>query len=324
MPLPTAVLLCCLGIAALAVGGDVLIRGSATLARLARVSPAVIGLTVVAMGTSVPELAVSLLAAARGSPDVAVANAVGSNIFNIVGILGITAFFVRIPVHGNAIKLEWPFMLVASFVALLLARDGQIDRLEGGFLVTSLALFTVYVVRVARREVTATETARFVGEVEELSQPSMTRGVSINIGLVILGIALLVGGGKALVDGAVALASRAGVSERIIGLTVVAFGTSLPELAASLSAAYRRQTEMALANIIGSNIFNILGILGFTALVKPLTVAPQIISSDMWWMIGISALLFPIMRTRFLIGRLEGAVLVTTLLVYLAILLAGA
>ena len=320
MSLLTALLFVATGIAALAVGGDVLIRGSATLARLARVSPAVIGLTVVAMGTSLPELAVSLLAASRGSPDVAVANAVGSNIFNIVGILGITAFFVRIPVRGNAIKLEWPFMLVSSFVALLLARDGRIDRLEGAFLATSLILFTTYVVHLARREVTPVETERLQGEVDELSRPSLARGVTVNLGLVLLGVGLLVGGGRALVDGAVALATRAGVSERIIGLTVVAFGTSLPELAASLSAAYRRQTEMALANIIGSNIFNMLGILGVTSLVKPLTVAPQIISSDMWWMIGISLLLFPVMRTRYLIGRLEGAVLVTALGVYLAVL----
>ncbi|HXI21427.1 MAG TPA: hypothetical protein VNH46_10090, partial [Gemmatimonadales bacterium] len=153
-----------LGLLLLAGGGELLVRGSTAIARLAGVTPAVIGLTVVAFGTSLPELVVSLLAAHAGKPDIALGNVVGSNLFNVVGVLGATALVTVIPVHGTAVKLEWPFMFVVSCVVYLLARDGVIDRLEGGFLVVSLILFTAYSVWVARREVTARERGGFEAE----------------------------------------------------------------------------------------------------------------------------------------------------------------
>ncbi|MBI3982862.1 MAG: calcium/sodium antiporter [Gemmatimonadetes bacterium] len=308
------------GIALLAVGGEVLIRGAVSLARLARVSAAVIGLTVVAMGTSMPELAVSLLAAIRGSSDIAMANVVGSNIFNAAAIVGLAALIAPLTVHMTAVKLEWPFMFIALFICLLLARDGLIDRLEAGFFLVSLASFTVYMIRVARRDVAPPDKAEFAAAVEARTVwPARWRWI-IDSGLVVGGVAFLFVGGRILVGGAVRLAELAGLSERVIGLTVVAAGTGMPELVASIVAGRRGHQDIALANILGSNIFNVLGILGIVALVQPQSVHPQIIASDNWWMVGTAFVLFPLMATGRRIGRLEGAALALSYVVYLSLL----
>jgi cation:H+ antiporter len=319
--LPVALLLVAAGLALLAGGGEVLIRGATALARRTRLTPAVIGLTIVAMGTSLPELVVSLFAALDGRPDVAVGNVVGSNIFNIAVIAGLAALLLPLDVHGNAVRLEWPFMFVTSFIVLLLARDGALDRLEGGFLLTALVLFTVYVVRVAFTQMRADEARALAAEVEQLSRRRRLTGAAFEVGSVAAGLGLLALGARALIGGAVAIAEQAGVSERVIGLTIVAAGTSLPELAASTVAAVRRQADIALANLIGSNIFNALGILGITALVLPVPVAPAIVASDMWWMLGFSLVLLPMMLRRMRISRPEGALLLGGYAVYLALLL---
>jgi len=319
---PTAaVLFLAGGIALLAAGGESLVRGSAALARLARVTPAVIGLTIVSMGTSLPELVVSLFASLGGNPDVAVGNVVGSNIFNVGAILGIAALLSPLVVHGTAVRLEWPFMFVASFVALLLARDGVVDRLEGTFFVVSLLFFTVYVIRVARNEVRQGEEAELALEVEARTRLRRMQSVALNVVLVAFGITLLVAGARLLISGAVALAELAGMSQRIIGLTIVAAGTSLPELAASIVAALRKHTEIAIANIIGSNIFNILGILGTTAVIAPVPVTEQIARIDMWWMLAFSAALLPMMRIGLRIGRADAIVLLSGYGLYLWLLL---
>jgi cation:H+ antiporter len=280
----------------------------------------VIGLTIVAMGTSLPELVVSLVAGLGGQPDVAMGNVVGSNIFNVGVITGVAALLLPLAVHGNAVRLEWPFMFVTSFLALLLARDGLVDRLEGGFFLVSLLLFTTYVVRLARTQVRADEARALEREVDALTLRGRLRGAAVD-GLVAMGLTLLVVGARLLVLGAVALAERAGLSERVIGLTIVAGGTSLPELATSAVAALRRQADIALANVIGSNIFNVLGILGVAALVRPLTVAPAIVQSDMWWMLGFSLILMPMMLRGMRISRREGMTLLGLYGVYLALLL---
>ncbi len=323
MSLAVALTFVAAGIVLLAGGGEALIRGATALARRARVTPAVIGLTIVAMGTSLPELVVSLLAALDGRSDVAVGNVVGSNIFNVAVIAGFAALLLPLEVHGNAVRLEWPFMFTTSFLALLLARDGAIDRLEGGFLVTALALFTVYVVRLALTQVAVEEERALAAEVEHLTRRRRRVGAAFDVGAVLVGLVLLAGGARLLVVGAVAIAEQAGLSERVIGLTIVAAGTSLPELAASTVAAVRRQADIALANIIGSNIFNILGILGVTALVRPIPVAGAIVASDMWWMLAFSLVLLPMMARAMRISRLEGAVLLAGYGVYLALLLRG-
>jgi len=309
------------GIVLLASGGEFLVRGSAAVARLARVTPAVIGLTIVSMGTSLPELVVSLFAALGGNPDVAVGNVVGSNIFNVGAILGIAALLSPLVVHSTAVRLEWPFMFVTSFVGLLLARDGVIDRLEGTFFVVSLLLFTVYVIRVARTEVRQIEEEHLAREVEARTRLRTMQSVAFNILLVVIGIALLVTGARLLVLGAVELAALAGMSQRVIGLTIVAAGTSLPELAASIVAALRKHTEIAIANIIGSNIFNILGILGTTALIAPVRVSEQIATIDMWWMLAFSAALLPMMRIGLRVGRIDALVLLGGYALYLWLLL---
>jgi cation:H+ antiporter len=308
------------GILLLGGGGELLVRGAISLARIARVPPAVIGLTIVAMGTSLPELVVSLVAGVGGQPDVAVGNVVGSNIFNVGVIVGFAALLLPLAVRGNAVRLEWPFMFVTSFLALLLARDGLVDRLEGGFFAVSLALFTTYVVRLARTQVRAEEARALEREVDALSAKGRMRGAVVDLGLVAIGLAVLVVGARVLVGGAVAIAERAGVSERVIGLTIVAGGTSLPELATSAVAAARRQADIALANVIGSNIFNILGILGVAALVRPLSVAPALVTSDMWWMLAFSLVLLPMMLRGMRISRREGATLLAGYGVYLWLL----
>lgn len=320
LPALGALLAVAAGVAVLAGGGEILIRGAVSLARLARISTAVIGLTVVAMGTSMPELAVSLLAALRGSSDIAMGNVVGSNIFNVAAIVGLCALVAPIAVHMTAVKLEWPFMFIALFVCLLLARDGRIDRLEAGFFLVSLTAFTIYMVRLARAEIAPADEARIAATVEERTVRSVRLQWAMDAGLVIGGLALLFAGGRLLVWGAVELAELAGLSERVIGLTVVAAGTSMPELAASLVAARRGQQEIALANIIGSNIFNVLGILGIVALVQPQTVHPQIMASDNWWMVGTSFALFPLMITGMRINRFEGGALFLSYVVYLYLL----
>ncbi len=318
-----AVLMVAAGVAILGVGADVLVRGAVTIARVARVSATVIGLTIVSMGTSLPELTVSVAASLRGASDLSLGNVVGSNIFNIAIVLGFTALIRPMRVHSSAVKLEWPFMFLASFQLLLLARDRAIDRLEGAFFVIGMALFTAYVVRLGRTEVHGEAAAELSAEVGARELPDGSASVGKALLLIAAGIAMLVVGGEVLLRGAVDLARLAGMSERVIGLTIVAAGTGTPELATSLMAARRGQGEIALGNVIGSNIFNILGIVGVTALVQPIAVGAAMVGSDMVWMLVFSAMLFPMMRTRFEVSRLEGGFLVASYGTYLTLLVLG-
>ena len=318
-----AFLLVAVGILVLGYGGDLLVRGAVTIAKAARVAPAVIGLTIVSMGTSLPELTVSLAASFRGVTDIAVGNVVGSNIFNVCVVLGVAALLMPMRVHGSAVKLEWPFMFLASFQLLLLARDGVVDRLEGGFFVVGLALFTAYAVRLGRTEVVGEEASDLEREVSSFEARGPDRTVGGALLLITGGIVLLVVGGEVLVRGAVSLARAAGLTERIIGLTIVAVGTSAPELATSIVAARRGQSEIALGNVIGSNIFNVLAIVGVTAVVRPLPVSDAMLSSDIWWMLATSLALFPMMRSRFIVGRLEGGTLLAAYVLYVTLLIRG-
>jgi cation:H+ antiporter len=321
MILPGALGMILLGLLLLAGGGEALVRGATALARFAGVTPAVIGLTIVAVGTSLPELVVSLQAAREGQADIAVANVVGSNIFNIVGVLGITAMVVALPVHGLAVKLEWPFMFLVSCLLVLLARDGWLSQIEGGLMVVAFVAFTAYMIRRAREDFRNAERLAFEAESQRRSLRIPVEGVALAAIAVGGGLVLLVLGAKALVSGAVDLARLAGISERVIGLTVVAVGTSTPEMAASLVAALRGRTDVAVANLIGSNIFNILGILGVTALYHPLAVSSALLNSDMVWMMGVALALFPVMWTGRTVSRSEGALLLAMYGAYLFMLL---
>lgn len=324
MSLLLAIALVVLGLALLTAGGEALVRGATVVARVAGVSPAVIGLTVVAMGTSLPELTVSVLAASRGEPDLAVANVVGSNIFNVTGILGITALVSVLPVHGAAVRLEWPFMFAASVGALLAMWNGTIGRAEGAVGLVALAVFTAYVVHIARREVKGAERDQIAAVAAEHDIPGSAAGapqLRRALGLLAVGLVLLVLGGRWLVDGAIGIARLAGLTERVIGLTVVAAGTGAPELATSLVAARRGRTDVAVANMIGSSIFNLLGILGFAAVLTPLPVAPALVATDGWWMVGTTLVLLPLLRSGMRLTRVEGALLVAIYVAYVALLL---
>ncbi len=323
MTILVSLLLVAVGIAILGYGADVLVRGAVTIARVAKISAAVIGLTIVSMGTSLPELTVSVAASLRGASDLSLGNVVGSNIFNIAIVLGLTALIQPMRVHSSAVRLEWPFMFLASFQLLLLARDGRLDRLEGAFFLIGVALFTAYVVRIGRTEVHGEEAADLAAEVSAREVTNGTALVGKALLLVAAGVGMLVVGGEVLLRGAVELARVAGMSERVIGLTIVAAGTGTPELATSLMAARRGQGEIALGNVIGSNIFNILGILGVAALVQPIAVGEAMVASDMVWMLVFSALLFPMMRTRSEVSRLEGGFLVLAYGTYLTLLVLG-
>jgi cation:H+ antiporter len=225
-----------------------------------------------------------------------------------------------------AVRFEWPFMFVTSFVCLLLARDGVIDRLEGGFFVASLLLFVAYNVHVSRSELGAVEAREIAAQVEDrdIDAPGRAKRparVGVPIAVLIGGVIALVLGGRFLVNGAITLAQLAGMSDRVIGLTIVAGGTGAPELATSIVAAFRGRTDVAIANMIGSNIVNILGILGLVSLISPLSVAPSIVRSDMWWMIGTTLFLLPLLHSGARISRIEGIVLTVAYGLYVGMLL---
>jgi cation:H+ antiporter len=320
MSLAVALLLVLAGIALLGGGGEMLVRGAVSLARLLRVSTVIIGLTIVAMGTSAPELAASLTAALQGRGDVALGNVVGSNIFNIAVIVGIAAAIAPIAVHLSAVRLEWPVMLGFSALAIAMAWDGTISRLEGVLLLAGLLAFTGFLIRAAKRGVAEPDARLLTPEVDALTVRVARHQVLLDVGIVLGGLALLVAGAQLLVRGAVTMALVAGLSERVIGLTIVAAGTSLPELATSLVAARRGEAEIALANVIGSNIFNLGGILGVVALTQPQAVSADGVA-DLWWMVAYAVALFPIMRSSMRVTRLEAALLLGSYGVYLGLLL---
>ncbi|MDH5672235.1 MAG: calcium/sodium antiporter [Myxococcales bacterium] len=318
-------LLVLVGLVLLVAGGEALVRGASGVALIARVVPAVIGLTIVAAGTSMPELVVSTQAALEGSPGLAVGNVVGSNIFNIGAILGLTALLAPLPIQGNTVRLEWPVMMLAALQLHLLSRDGIVDRLEGAFLLGAMVAFTAYAVWLGRMATADGGGTDGTGQLATASFGRVGRAaLAPNLAAIGIGIGLLAGGSTALVRGAVGVASGLGVSETVIGLTIVSAGTSTPELVTSLMAARRGQADLAVGNVVGSNIFNVLGILGATALILPLPVPPEIIARDNGWMIAASLLLFPLMRSGMRVTRAEGAVLLVGFCVYTTLLLRAA
>lgn len=317
-----AVVLLLAGLVILAVAGHFLVEGAARLALLARVTAAVVGLTVVAMGTSLPELAVSVGAALERATDIAYGNVVGSNIFNIAVILAVAALVRPVPVPGQTIRLEYPFMVVASFVVLLLARDGVIDRLEGVFLVVALAAFVVYVVRLARGATPPDETRELSARLARTVERAGGRGRAwrISAAMVALGILGLGVGAEMMVRGAVTIAEAWGIPQRVIGLTIVAMGTSLPELATCVVAAARNEPDILLGNLVGSNIFNVLGILGITSLITNVPVQPAAIAVDNWVMLGFAVVLFPLMAWGRSVTWRNGLFLLTGFAAYVTYL----
>lgn len=313
-----------LGLVLLLIGGEALLRGAVSMATLLKLTPAIIGLTVVAAGTSIPEMAVSVLAAVDNKADISVGNVVGSNIFNITLIIGICAVFVPIPIIGNTIKLEYPVLAIVTLLCLALAQDGQINRLDAILLMTVYIAFTVYLVSLVRQQVSASEAVAFTEEVKDISANEKKPAWWSASLLVLLGVLLLAGGAQATVTGAVELARLMGWSERLIGLTIVSIGTSLPEVVASALSLYRGRADVSVGNVIGSNLFNILMILGVSGFITPLPVQDAIYSSDCYWMLGVTLLLFPVMFTGRRISQLEGGILLIVYGTYLTLLIRSA
>lgn len=313
-----------LGLVLLVVGGEALLRGAVGMATLLKLTPAIIGLTVVAAGTSIPEMAVSVLAAMDNKADISVGNVVGSNIFNIAFIIGLCAIFMPIPILGNTIKLEYPVLAIVTLLCLALAQDGEINRLDAILMMVMYIAFTAYLVSLVRQQVSASEAAALTEEVKDISANEKKPAWWSSGLLVLVGVLLLAGGAQSTVSGAVELARLMGWSERIIGLTIVSIGTSLPEVVASAVSLYRGRADVSVGNVIGSNLFNILMILGISGFITPLPVQPAIMNSDCYWMLGITLLLFPIIFTGRRISQLEGFILLGCYGVYLTLLIRSA
>lgn len=298
------------GVALLVFGADLLVRGASGLAFAAGITPLVIGLTVVAAGTSAPELAVSLQGALSGQPDLAIGNVVGSNLANILLILGASALIAPLTVSRQLVRIDVPLMIVASVVMMILADDGRVSRLDGMLLFGGLVAYLVLQVRLGRRGAL---------EVPAADVPAPARGGRAGqIALLVVGLGLLVLGARWLVSGAVAVAQAMGVSELVIGLTVVAVGTSLPEIATSLLATFRGEREMAVGNVVGSNLFNILGILGICAIAAPggIPVAHAAGAFDIPVMLAATVACLPIAFTGYVIARWEGFVFLAYYVAY--------
>lgn len=298
--------------------GNKLIDFSVALASKKKLSPALVGLTIVSIGTSLPELFVSLLAAIQGSPEIAVANVVGSNISNIGLVLGSTAILSVLPAKGTVIKFDFPIMIIASFICLILMRDGSLDTVESSFLLVSMVSFLGLTIYLSKRDKNlAEETSEVLSEdLRALSQKSLPILI-LGIFMSFAGLAL---GSRLLVDSAVFISKAFGLSERIIGLTLVAVGTSLPELITSLMAGLKGQTELAIANVIGSNISNLLLILGTAGVIHNLPISNQFIALDNWIMLGFSVLAFVLIFWKKSLGRLSGGLILGLYISYIVAL----
>jgi len=296
------------GLGLLMGGGELLIRGAVSIALKAKMTPAVIGMTVVAAGTSMPELVVSVTAAVQGTPDLAMGNIVGSNIYNIALILGVTALIKPMSIERNTLKIEWPFLFLCTCLIHFIALDLLVSQFDGLFLVTLLVAFMSWTVYRSRKN-PASHTNDEIGEADATS-------TAVAILQTIVGATLLTLGAKAMVSGAVDIATMMGVSERIVGLTIVALGTSLPELMASVVAAMKGRTDMAVGNVIGSNLFNTLGILGTAAAIQPISVNPSVLNVDNPWMIGLTLAMLPLMRWGMSLNKFDGIIFLSLLAGY--------
>lgn len=278
------------GLVLLIFGGEFLLKGAISLSLRLNISKVVIGMTVVSFATSAPELIVSLKSAINGHADIALGNVIGSNIANLGFVLGFTLLFTKIYVNRSFARLDWPVMIISSVcLFLFLIRDGELGQIEGAVLFALLLLYLVLYLKYYSK------TAFFEEDdiEEDLDQEPVGQGKTL-LFLVLGGVALW-GGSELLIEGAVNLATRIGVSERVIGITIVSIGTSIPELAASLIAVYRKEKAISLGNLIGSNVFNILAVLGITSMITPIGVQDQrLIDQDILWMLGFALVVLPL------------------------------
>jgi cation:H+ antiporter len=300
------------GLVILLAGGKILVDGASAIALKLGMSAGLIGLTIVAFGTSTPELLVSVNAALKGNSDISIGNVIGSNIANIALVLGISGLFYPILIKSNHLKFEYLITLLVSFLFFVLSYNEVISTLEGILLFGLFIGFNVYLFKTSTND-----DPEVVEELELAKNLSWFKSIIYFVG----GIIGLYIGSELLVENAVFISREFGVSERIIGVTIIAIGTSLPELITSIIAALSRRTDLALGNILGSNIMNILSIIGLTAIIKPIGVSVEFINSDFLWMLGITLFLFPLMKTKMRVSKIEGALLLLSYGAYLFFLL---
>ncbi|MEJ6736483.1 MAG: calcium/sodium antiporter [Flavobacteriales bacterium] len=298
------------GLIVLIIAGEALVRGAVGVALKFNIPTLVIGMTIVSFGTSAPELLVSLKAALNDHPELAIGNVIGSNIANIALVLGITTMILPIVVKRPTARIDWPIMMVTIILFYIFILDQKIVWYEGVVLTLGLVAFNYYMFWSAKKD---KEIEVLDEETEEVKKSS----ILVNILYIAGGAIGLVLGASWLLDGAVVIASNFGVSEHVIGVTIVAFGTSVPELITSLVAAFKKHTDISLGNLIGSNIFNILGVVGITAMVKEIPVSMQVITNDIYWVLGISFLVFPLMIIGYKINRLRGFALFAAYCIYI-------
>jgi cation:H+ antiporter len=296
------------GLVFLMIGAEALVRGASRLAAMLGISPLVIGLTVVAFGTSSPELAVSVKAALSGQAGIALGNVIGSNLFNVLFILGLSALIMPLCVSRQLVRLDVPIMIAISLAVWFLSLDGRFSRMEGMLLVAGLVMYVWFLILYSRRHPADAADASGMQPAMEKRSPS---NWAVNAVLVLAGLTLLVLGSRWLVDGAVSLARVLGIGETVIGLTIVAAGTSLPEAVTSIIAAVRGECDIAVGNVVGSNIFNIMGVLGLAVLVSPsgIDVPAAVVRFDLPVMVAVAFACLPIFFTGGEISRQEGALL---------------
>jgi cation:H+ antiporter len=322
----TVALLFVLGLAALVAGSELLVRGASKLAISWGISPLVVGLTVVAFGTSSPEMAVSVQGALSGSTDIAIGNAVGSNLFNVLFILGLCATIVPLAVASQIVRQEVPFMIAASLLLLAMTLDGRISRVEAGGLFGLLVAYTAFLVVQSRRASGQQVSEDFARELAPRAVRAWDDRTWVQAALVVAGLGLLVLGSEWLVSAAVQFARLLGLSEVIIGLTIVAAGTSTPEVAASLMALRKGERDIAVGNVVGSNVFNILGVLGLAGLAAEdgLGVPRSVLAFDLPAMVAVCIACLPVFFSNRRIGRWEGLMFLAYYAAYVAWLILNA
>jgi len=314
------------GLILLVIGANVLVRGASKLALSFGISPLVVGLTIVAFGTSAPEVAVSVGAVLDGKTDIAIGNVVGSNIFNVLFILGISALIAPLVVNIQLIRQEVPIMIGASLLLLALGLDGRLSLFDGGFLFALLVAYTVFLVVQSRRETQAAQ-AEYAQEIKSADAGSWDDRLPVQLLLIGVGLVALVFGSDYLVQASVNFAKAMGVSDLIIGLTIVAAGTSMPEVATSITAAIKGERDIAVGNVVGSNTFNVLGCLGLSGLVSGdlgLAMAPSLLAFDTWVMLAVALACLPVFITGREIARWEGGVFLGYYVAYVAYLILAA
>jgi cation:H+ antiporter len=319
----TNVLFFLLGLGALVAGAEALVRGASRIAMSLGISPLVVGLTIVAIGTSSPEIAVSVGAVLSGTTDIAVGNVVGSNIFNVLVVLGVCAVITPMVVHSQVIRQEVPIMIGASVVLAVMVFDGRLGRWESLLLLALLVAYLVFVVLQSRAEVARAGDAH---EGDADRKGGWDGHWSVQAVLIAAGLALLVIGSEWLVDAAVAFARALGVSDLIVGLTIIAVGTSMPEVATSVAAAVRGERDIAVGNVVGSSTLNILGCLGVAGVLSDggLGMAPAVLNFDLWVMLAVAFACLPVFMLRSEIGRRRGLMFLAFYVAYVAYLILGA